>query len=75
MVKVTSLLKQAFRAAAKPYRVEVIDLENDNKIVHRAWTQADALEWMRCYGRDFGPHIVRITTRTGRLVASRATLA
>ena len=75
MVKVTSLLKQAFRAAAKPYRVEVIDLESDNKIVHRAWTQADAMEWMSCYGREFGPHIVRITTRSGRLVASRATLA
>ena len=75
MVKVSSLLKQAFRAAAKPYRVEVIDLENNNKTIHRAWTQADAMEWMRCYGRSYGPHIVRITTRFGRLVASRATLA
>lgn len=60
---------------AKPYRVIVLDLESDKRITHKAWSQADALEWMSCYGRNYGPHIVRVTTRLGRLVASRATLA
>ena len=60
---------------AKPYRVTVISLEDDKRVTHKAWTQADALEWMSCYGRNYGPHIVRVTTRLGRLVASRATLA
>ena len=75
MAKVFRLLLQTVKAALQPYRVEILDLESDRKITHRAWTQGDAMEWMRLYGRSFGPHIVRITTRFGRLVASRATLA
>ena len=75
MAKVFRLLVQTVKATLQPYRVEILDLESDRKITHRAWTQGDALTWMRCYGRSFGPHIVRVTTRTGRLVASRATLA
>ena len=75
MAKVIRLLRQTVTAMLKPYRVEILDLESDRKITHKAWNQADALEWMRCYGTEFGPHIVRITTRSGRLVASRVTLA
>lgn len=59
----------------KPYRVTVIDLESDKRVTHKAWTQADARGWMAMYGRSYGPHIVRITSRFGRLIASRATLA
>ena len=66
---------RALSQFAKPYRVTVIDLESDKRVVHKAWTQADAREWMAMYGRSYGPHIVRVTTRLGRLVASRATLA
>ena len=74
MAKVFRLLLQTVKAALQPYRVEILDLESDRQITHKAWTQVEALEWMRCYGRSFGPHVVRVRTRMGRVVASRALL-
>ena len=74
MAKVFRLLLRTVTATLKPYRVEILDLESDRQFTHKAWTQVEALEWMRCYGRSFGPHVVRVKTRRGRIVASRALL-
>ena len=74
LVSEADMLK-LLKEMAMPYRVTVLSLEDDKRVTHKAWTQADAREWMSMYGRSYGPHIVRVTTRLGRLVASRATLA
>ena len=75
MAKVFRLLRQTVKAALQPYRVEILDLESGRESAHKAWTQVEALEWMRCYGRSYGPHVVRVKTRMGRVVASSAHLA
>lgn len=51
----------------KPYQLTVVDTDGD-VFTHRAWTQAEALEWASCYGAGWGTST--ITTRTGRFVAS-----
>ncbi|NBW20033.1 MAG: hypothetical protein EBR82_69890 [Caulobacteraceae bacterium] len=39
MAKVFRLLLQTVKAALQPYRVEILDLESDRQITHKAWTQ------------------------------------
>ncbi len=49
----------------KPYRVVVIW---DGEVFrHRAWTFAEALEWMACYSEG----AVNVFNRRGRWLASR----
>jgi len=82
MVKVRRFLWETFKPTwraiklvLQPYRVIIVSLDEDKTVIHRAWTQVDAMSYMRGYGRAYGPHVVRITTRLGRIVASRALLA
>lgn len=50
MYKLFDLIR-AIRAALQPYRVLVQFGEFDGAS-HKAWTKADALEWMACYPND-----------------------
>ena len=54
------------RDLLKPYRAVIIDEEGD-RWEHRAYTQSEARDWLRCYASGVGI----IYSRSGRLVALR----
>jgi hypothetical protein len=59
-------MRRALKDLLKPYRAVVIDSDGD-RYEHRAYTTADARDWLRCYGAGIGI----IYSRSGRIVAVR----
>jgi hypothetical protein len=59
-------MRRALKDLLKPYKAIIIDSDGD-LYEHRAYTQSDARDWVRCYGRGIGI----IYSRSGRVVAVR----
>jgi hypothetical protein len=54
------------RDLLRPYRAVIID-EDGDRWEHRAYTQSEARDWLRCYAAGVGI----IYSRSGRVIAVR----
>jgi len=60
---------KAIRNLIAPYKVIVCGWDEQGPVIHKAMTQADAIEWMKCYPNDVG---ISVFTRFNREVMFRA---